>query len=160
MHVNVLVEDARWSGVGIDSIAATACEAALTHLIGPSEAEVSVLACGDKRIAELNADFRGKPKPTNVLSWPSEERGAPDDGGLPDLALGQDPEIGDLAIAYETCLGEATVAGRTMADHVTHLLVHGTLHLMGYDHERDADADLMEQLEVEILGKLGIANPY
>jgi probable rRNA maturation factor len=76
------------------------------------------------------------------------------------LRLGVDPELGDIAIAYETCLREADAAGRAMADHTTHLLVHGTLHLLGYDHERGGDATLMEQIEVEILGKLGIADPY
>jgi len=77
---------------------------------------------------------------------------------------GPDPtgviELGDIAIAYDTCAGEAAAAGRPMADHVTHLLVHGTLHLLGFDHERDADATLMEGLEVEILGNMGIADPY
>ncbi len=69
-------------------------------------------------------------------------------------------ELGDLAIAFETCAREAQEAGKTMADHVTHLIVHGTLHLLGYDHLRDGDATLMENLETEILGKMGIADPY
>ncbi|MFT5744462.1 MAG: putative rRNA maturation factor [Paracoccaceae bacterium] len=72
----------------------------------------------------------------------------------------RDPELGDIAIAFDTCKREAADAGRTMADHCSHLIVHGTLHLLGYDHERDADATLMEGLEIQILGKLGIADPY
>ena len=69
-------------------------------------------------------------------------------------------ELGDIAISYDTCHAEAEAAGRPMADHVTHLIVHGLLHLLGYDHERDGDATLMERLEVEILGKLGLDDPY
>lgn len=69
-------------------------------------------------------------------------------------------ELGDIAISYDTCASEAAQAGKPMADHVTHLLVHGMLHLLGYDHIRDLDATLMERTEVEILGKLGLDDPY
>jgi probable rRNA maturation factor len=68
--------------------------------------------------------------------------------------------LGDIAIAYDTCAAEAATAGITMADHTTHLIVHGLLHLLGYDHERDADATLMEGLETQILGKMGLSDPY
>ncbi len=157
MRVDVIIEEPRWEAVGLSDLAERACGAALAHL-GVEGAEISLLACGDVRIAGLNRDFRDKPAPTNVLSWPSEERGADEPGGAPEPP--QDPELGDIAIAYETCAREAAAAGKPMGEHVTHLLVHGTLHLLGYDHIHDKDACLMEALEVEILGKLGLADPY
>jgi probable rRNA maturation factor len=156
-RVDLVIEDDRWETAGLAALAERACNAALAHL-GVVGADISLLACDDARIAALNGDFRDKPTPTNVLSWPSEERGAAEPGGAPDAP--RDLELGDIAIAYETCAREADEAGRPLADHVSHLLVHGTLHLLGYDHIDDKDAALMEALEVEILGKLGIADPY
>ena len=155
-----MVEDKRWGD--IDALAQSATMAVLERLgVEPSMFEISLLACNDARIAVLNADFRGKSRPTNVLSWPSAERGAAIDGEMP-LApkIGPDNDLGDIAIAYDTCLREAANAGKLMRDHTLHLLVHGTLHLLGFDHERDGDATLMEGLETEILGKLGIPDPY
>ena len=160
MTVDCLVEDKRWDDIG--ALAQLATDATLQRLgIEPSVFEISLLACSDARIAVLNEDFRGKPRPTNVLSWPSDERGAAIDGEMP-LApqTGPDNELGDIAIAYDTCKREAEAAGKPMRDHTLHLLVHGTLHLLGFDHERDRDATLMEGLESEILGKLGVADPY
>ena len=122
-----------------------------------------MLACDDTQIAKLNADFRAKPTPTNVLSWPSEERAADEPGGLPQPAHpGPDGLIalGDIAIAYDTCAREAEAASKPLTDHVTHLIVHGTLHLLGYDHETEQDAALMEGLETKILGKMGLDDPY
>jgi probable rRNA maturation factor len=157
--VDCLIEEPLWSTAGIERIAATAANAVADHLdLRHAGLEVSLLACGDARIAELNQNFRGKPVPTNVLSWPSEDRGSPADGGRPTPP--DDPELGDIAIAYGICLREAESGGRTLTDHATHLVVHGILHLLGYDHERDADATLMEGIETEILGKLGIEDPY
>lgn len=157
MRVDLIIEDDRWKAVGLEELATRACGAVLERF-GIDRAEISLLACDDARIAQLNAEFRGKPQPTNVLSWPSEERGAAEPGGDPQPP--RDLELGDIAIAYETCAREAAAAGKTLADHVSHLLVHGTLHLLGYDHIDDKDAALMEALEVEILGKLGLADPY
>ena len=157
MSVDLVIEDDRWAAAGLAALAERACAAVLSHLCIEG-AQISVLGCDDARIAILNADFRGKPTATNVLSWPSEERGAAEPGGDP--VPPTDLELGDIAIAYETCAREAQAAGRTFADHVSHLLVHGTLHLLGYDHIDDKDAGLMEALEVEILGKLGLADPY
>ena len=126
--------------------------------------QIGLMGCDDARIAGLNADFRGKPKPTNVLSWPSEERAADTPGGMPDLpepGEADDPEsLGDIAIAWDTCAAEAAAAGKPMQDHVTHLFVHGLLHLLGFDHIDDADAALMEGLEVRILASLGLSDPY
>lgn len=159
MIVDCMIEDRRWASVDLEDLAERAAEATLTHLnfIG---FEVSVLGCNDARIAILNEDFRGKPTPTNVLSWPSGERGAEADGGQPLSPDRNDPELGDIAIAYDTCAAEAEAAGKSMADHTTHLIVHGILHLLGYDHDRDQDATLMEGLESRILGNMGVADPY
>lgn len=143
--------------MGLPVLAEAAAGAVVAHLeLG--EVELALLACDDGRIAVLNADFRDKPTPTNVLSWPSEDRAAETPGGAP-LAP-EDPELGDIAIAFDTCEREAAQAGKPMADHVTHLVVHGMLHLLGYDHIDDADAALMEGLETEILGKMGLSDPY
>lgn len=155
--IDVIIEDDRWQAAGLEALAERACGAALDHM-GIDGAEISVLACDDARIAELNGTFREKPQPTNVLSWPSEERGADAPGGDP--LPPEDLELGDIAIAWETSARESAEAGKAFSDHVSHLLVHATLHLLGYDHIDDKDAALMEGLEVEILGKLGIADPY
>jgi len=164
MHVDIVIEDERWNGLALEDAAQKACAAALAHLGLEGDYEVSLLGCDDARIAVLNADFRDRPRPTNVLSWPSEERGAEADGDMPDLPgeglPGMPEELGDIAIAYETCLREAEEQGKPPADHITHLLVHGCLHLLGFDHIRPCDAELMERLEVEILAKLGVADPY
>jgi probable rRNA maturation factor len=164
MLVDCLTEDHRWDVLGLEDLAQTAATAVLDRLgLEPAAYEISLLGCGDKRIAELNADFRGKPQPTNVLSWPSAERGALAPGEMPHLPGPSAPgptELGDIAIAWETCAAEAEAAGRNLPDHATHLLVHGTLHLLGFDHDREADALLMEGLETEILLRLGIADPY
>jgi len=161
--IAVNVEDLRWAALDIDALAEQAVEATLRHLdIDPQHFEVSLLACGDPRIADLNAEFRGKPVPTNVLSWPAIDRGlsgqhpekpSPDPTGMPE-------ELGDIAISFDTCTTEATRANKPVADHVTHLLIHGVLHLLGYDHISDQDAAIMEALEGEVLGKLGISDPY
>lgn len=162
MTVEVVIEDDRWAAAGLEALAARAAEAALGHLgLAPDDWEIALLACDDAEIARLNADFRGRSTPTNVLSWPSEERGADRPGGTPARPEpGPDPALGDVAIAYDTTAREAAEAGRSLADHATHLIVHATLHLLGYDHEDDRDAALMERLEVEILAELGVGDPY
>ena len=162
--VDVMTEDARWAAIDLDTLANRAAVAALTHLgLAPEAFEVSCLGCSDARIAALNADFRGKPQPTNVLSWPSAERAAAVPGGrplLPAAQPGEVVELGDIAIAFETCRTEADAQGLAPEAHVLHLVVHALLHLLGYDHDHDADAEVMEGLEVAILGTLGIADPY
>lgn len=163
--VDIVIEDARWEAFGLPALAERACGAALAGLGLAAEGfSIVVMGCDDARIAALNSDFRGKPKPTNVLSWPSEERAAEvygDAPELPEAGDADDPEeLGDIAIAYETCAREAEEQGKPMADHVTHLLVHGLLHCLGYDHEDEADAELMEATEVRILATLGLSDPY
>ncbi|MBT8456963.1 MAG: rRNA maturation RNase YbeY [Rhodobacteraceae bacterium] len=160
MTVEIVLEDARWAGLA--ALADKACDATLSHLgLSPKAWDISLLACDDARIATLNAEFRDKPQPTNVLSWPAQNRAPAAPGQVPARPdPGPDPELGDIAIAFDTCAREATVAGVAFDDHVTHLLVHATLHLLGYDHIDDADASIMEQTEAEILATLGVANPY
>jgi probable rRNA maturation factor len=163
--VETVIEDARWEAFGLAPLAETAARATLTGLGLPTLGfQISVMGCDDARIAVLNADFRGKPQPTNVLSWPSDERGAEVAGNAPEPPApgpADDPEsLGDIAIAWETCAAEAEAQSKPMADHVTHLIVHGVLHLLGYDHVEDEDAAQMEQLEVRILASLGVSDPY
>lgn len=163
--VDTLIEDARWAAFGLEDLAESAARAVLAAAgLSGAGFEISLLGCDDRRIAELNADFRGKPQPTNVLSWPSEERGAATDGARPRLprprTAGLPQELGDIAIAWETCDREARAQDKPLRDHVTHLLVHGTLHLLGYDHLRDGDAALMEATEIRILADMGLKNPY
>lgn len=163
--VETMIEDARWEAFGLAPLAERAGRAVLAGLDLPARGFlVSLMGCDDARIAVLNAEFRGKPVPTNVLSWPSEERGAEFVGEAPMLPApgdAQDPaSLGDIAIAWETCAREAEDQGKPMADHVCHLIVHGVLHLLGYDHVEDEDATLMEGLEVRILASLGVSDPY
>ena len=119
--------------------------------------EIAVRLTDDEEVRALNRDFRGKDKPTNVLSFPQVQ---PD--LLETLANSDDGEIllGDIVLARETFAREAAEKGISLADHATHLIVHGTLHLVGYDHMDDVAAAAMEALEVKALASLGIANPY
>ena len=161
---DIVIEDDRWEAVDLERLAHAAAQATLGHLgLDAETAEMTLLACDDARITVLNEDFRGKARATNVLSWPAEERGAAAPGGDPlPVAPGIDEmlELGDIAMAYETCAAEASAAAKPLNAHVTHLIVHGLLHLLGYDHENDPDAMLMEGLEREILGKMGYDDPY
>ncbi|WP_224824806.1 rRNA maturation RNase YbeY [Cognatishimia sp. MH4019] len=162
--VETLIEDARWKDVGLAALAEVAARNTLVHRsLNPDHFAISLMGCDDARIMTLNNDFREKPKPTNVLSWPSEDRAAATPGTHPNPPhIGPMPpeELGDIAIAYETCLAEAEAASKQISAHVTHLIVHATLHLLGYDHISDADAALMEGLEVEILASMGQPDPY
>jgi probable rRNA maturation factor len=119
--------------------------------------EIAVRLTDDAEVHTLNRDFRGKDKPTNVLSFPQVQ-----DDLLEGLANSDDGEIllGDIVLARETCAREAGEKGISLEDHATHLIVHGTLHLVGYDHMDDASAAAMEAIEVKALASLGIANPY
>ncbi len=162
--VDVICEAEQWEAAGLDALAQEACCAALAGLgLPPERFEISLLACDDARIAALNADFRGKPQPTNVLSWPADDIDLPL-GEVPELpAPGPDGppyELGDIAIAFETCQREAQEQGKPFADHVRHLLVHGTLHLLGFDHINDADAAVMEGIETRVLATMGVPDPY
>lgn len=164
MNLSCHIESPLWSDTDPESLARLAVVAVLTdRCIALDGCEVSLLATDDAGQAALNAEHRGKARPTNVLSWPAQNL-APKHPGIVPLAPQRDAfgdiVLGDIALAYETCAREAAEQGKSLADHVTHLIVHGTLHLLGYDHVRDADATVMEGLETAILAKLGIADPY
>jgi probable rRNA maturation factor len=116
----------------------------------PEPVEISLLLADDAHVRELNRAWRGKDKPTNVLSFP-----APEHPGQPGPR-----HLGDIALAYETLVREAEDESKTVSDHFTHLVVHGVLHLLGYDHEFEAQAEIMEALEIKALAELGISNPY
>jgi len=118
------------------------------------DAELAVMLTDDPGIRTLNSNWRGIDKPTNVLSFPAlQGEGARKPGDAPRM-------LGDIAIAYETTRREADAEGKLFEHHLSHLAIHGFLHLIGYDHENDADAEEMEALETEILEQLGIPDPY
>jgi probable rRNA maturation factor len=135
----------------IDRAIATAAEIVNADL---GEAELAVMLTDDVGIRTLNSNWRGIDKPTNVLSFPALP---PTGAGGPDDAPRM---LGDIAIAYETTRREADDEQKPFDHHLSHLAVHGFLHLIGYDHEKDDDAEAMESLETEILAQLGIPDPY
>ncbi len=137
------------------------CERAVKAALEDSDAElpeapieVSLVLSDDARVQDLNREWRGKDSATNVLSFPAY------DDEQPDLPEGAPLLLGDIILAYETCVAEADRDQISVSDHLTHLVVHGVLHLLGYDHLTDEETDEMEALEISILAKLGIENPY
>jgi len=145
--IETVIEDARWTEALGDAQALAACCFDAARQGRPELAgEVALLLADDATLSKLNARFRGRDKPTNVLSFPS----------------GETPPgfIGDIALAFETCEKEAAEKSIALADHAAHLIVHGLLHLAGHDHEEDAEAEVMEALEVDILDAIGVSNPY
>jgi probable rRNA maturation factor len=131
---------------------AIACAVASGVEIRYRNAELSVLLCDDETITRLNSQWRGQQKPTNVLSFPAPPR----HGAAPDEQI----PLGDIAIAYETLAREAKENGATVSGHLSHLVVHGFLHLLGYDHHTDDEAERMERLERDVLARMGVADPY
>lgn len=161
--VDVVIEDERWAALRLVPLATKATDAVARKLRLTAPYEIALLACDDATIAKLNEDFRGKPRPTNVLSWPAFDLAplSPGENPAPPPPLSEpDTSLGDIALAYDTCQREAVEQAKEFTDHVTHLIVHGTLHLLGYDHETDPDAEVMERMETEILAELGISDPY
>jgi probable rRNA maturation factor len=143
-----LVEDPKWRKArGLQAKLKLAAGEALAHAgFRTRNNALTVLLSSDRRLQRLNHDFRAKDRPTNVLSFPA--------------APNKENYRGDVAIAYGVAAREAKASGKTLTDHASHLVVHGVLHLAGYDHETAHDAKKMEPLEVKILARLGIANPY
>jgi probable rRNA maturation factor len=151
--IAVTVLDAAWLAAVPDAAerAARAAAAALAAHGAGAEGELSVALGDDALLRRLNRDHRGQDKATNVLAFPLAEPDA--DPALPAL-------LGDVVVARETVLREAAAQGKKAADHLVHLVVHGTLHVLGHDHSTDADAARMEALETAVLAGLGIADPY
>lgn len=119
---------------------------------GPLDGEVSVRVVDLNEMQQLNGEFRDQDKPTNVLSFPA--------GDIDGLPVDADLPLGDIVVCAAVVSDEARQQGKNLDDHWAHMMVHGTLHLLGFDHENDADADAMEGLEIQILTAHGIANPY
>ena len=144
--IDVEIEDAAWTAAlpDAEALARAAAEAALAHANNPSD--LTVLLTDDGAVRELNARFRRQDKPTNVLSFPAPPN--PED------------HLGDVALAYGVCAREAAEQGKPIAHHLQHLVAHGVLHLLGYDHEDDAQAETMEGLERVVLAGLGVPDPY
>lgn len=146
--IEIEVEDAAWTAaltsVGADAEAVVM--RAATAALGKVEGDVVVLLTDDAGVQGLNARFRDKDRPTNVLSFPAAESAF--------------PHLGDVVLGFAYCAAEAEAQGKTLSDHLSHLVVHGVLHLLGRDHEDDAEAEEMEAEEREILAALGVADPY
>ena len=149
VEIDARIADPRWRKAirGLDSLTARAVSAAANRT--GRGGEVAVLFTDDSEMHRLNRNWRGKDKPTDVLSFPAPE-------GIP----GEIRYLGDIALGLETASADAEKLGRGMPAHISHLLVHGFLHLLGYDHETAGDAHVMESLEIEILAGLGLPDPY
>lgn len=148
--VDIAVEDPSWDRIAdLRGLVERAAAAALAEAgVGTGESlELSCLFAGDDAIRALNAQWRGKDKPTNVLSFPAAGPGA-------------GPMLGDVALAWGTVAREAEAEGRRLEDHVAHLVIHGTLHLLGQDHEEEGEAEAMEALETRAMARLGLPDPY
>ena len=153
VEIGLSVEAGEWPAEAeLAALADRAVSAALAELgMTAGHSELSVLFTDDAHIRGLNAEWRGKDKPTNVLSFPAFPIEPGD--ALP-------PMLGDIVLAAETVRAESTLESKPFDHHLTHLVVHGLLHLLGYDHETDDDAEEMEELERRILARLAIADPY
>lgn len=141
--VDILHQAGSWPKA-VEEIIQNSVNTTLNHLEIDDGSEISIVLTDDAHIRTLNRDYRHKDKPTNVLSFPQD---------LGDM-------LGDVILALETLQRESLEQEKTFEQHLTHLTVHGTLHLLGYDHENDEDAAEMESLEIKILALLGIKNPY
>lgn len=147
--IHIEVEDDAWTAAlpDAEAVVSRAAEAALkAGSTGLDPAEVTVLLADDATVADLNIRFRDKPGATNVLSFPAPESAR--------------PHLGDLALAFGVCSTEAQAQGKPLANHLSHLVAHGVLHLLGWDHQSDDEAEAMERLEREILAGLAIPDPY
>lgn len=147
--IDIEVEDAAWSAALAhpEALAREAAQATFERSRGQAASgSLVILLTDDATVRDLNNRFRGKDSATNVLSFPAAANGA--------------GHLGDLALAYGVCAGEARAQGKPLGHHLQHLVTHGVLHLLGYDHETDVQAEEMEGLERVILAGLGVADPY
>ncbi|MSO71072.1 MAG: rRNA maturation RNase YbeY [Alphaproteobacteria bacterium] len=152
-RISVQIETSRWRSA-VPRTALRVCQgarAALAAAKWPQPVAIAVLLADDARLRALNRDFRGFDKPTNVLAFPAAADAEVDAGARP---------VGDIAVALETCLREAAAQGKSVGDHLSHLIVHATLHLLGHDHLNAREAEAMEALERRVLAGLGVADPY
>jgi probable rRNA maturation factor len=150
-------DSSRWEGLVRCAAEAAIAESAFPQLAGAERpVELSVRLTSDAEVQALNAQWRGKDKPTNVLSFPMLETAELRDAKL----AGPELLLGDIVLARGVCLSEAADKGIGFEDHAAHLIVHGTLHLLGYDHHEDGEASDMEAREVRALQRIGIADPY
>lgn len=156
LHLIVEVEDPRWREAlpDVEPILGRAITLALEKLdTAARRIEVGVRLVDDGTVQGLNRDWRGRDKPTNVLSFPLGAAEPAGDPGLPWL-------LGDIVMGFDTVLGEAEAEGKPLGHHVAHLAIHAALHLIGHDHEAENEAALMEEAEIALLGRLGIPDPY
>ena len=153
--IDIQSDDTRWRPY---LVLIEASLGALAESLGlPEHGEVSVKLTDDRKISELNRGFRDKPGATNVLSFPALDFTAPSEkNDFPQMPF----SLGDIVLAFDTLAFEADAAEKDFADHLLHLLVHGLLHLLGYDHQNDADAARMEARESRLLAGVGVGDPY
>ena len=147
--IDIEIEEDGWLDVLPDAqlVVETGIQAVFKAIEFNEQVDIVVLLCDDKEMKALNKEYRQKDAPTNVLSFPAPK--------MPGIA-----HLGDMALGLETCVREAKEQQKTLKNHVLHLSIHGALHLLGYDHMNDEEAEIMEHLEMKILKKMGIKNPY
>ena len=166
MKLNILVEEKSWNEFDLNFMGSKALELALLSIhINSLNYEYSILACDNNRITDLNYKFREKKFPTDILSWPEFDLKNAKPGLYPKSPpISENAEalidLGNIAIAYEACFNELENTNINHYDHLMHLLLHGCLHLLGFDHQDSSDASLMESIEISSLSSLGISNPY
>ena len=164
MDIDIQVLDDQWakSFKNLDQIIETSVKAALSEFTLPlgGPMEVSVQCANDNHIQALNNDYREKDKPTNVLSFPGLDWKTPGKVLETKLFEGQEALLGDIVLSIETIISEAKEQNKKPDDHLTHLTIHSVLHLLGFDHVDDDEAEVMEHLEITIMKKLGLSNPY
>ena len=161
MTVDVIIEDARWKSLDLTQIANQAFFETLLLLdLNPKNFACCIFACDNKKIKQLNNKFRGKNGPTNVLSFPTSLENYAVKSNLTPTEATNPHELGDIAIAFEICKKEATISKVRFEHHVYHLITHSVLHLLGFDHEEKENAAKMEKIEVQVLAKQGISDPY
>ena len=161
MSIDVVIEDTRWKTLDLTQIANHAFFETLSLLnLQPKSFECCILACNSKKIKQLNNKFRGKNCPTNVLSFPASLENYEEKRTLTPTEPNTPYELGDIAIAFEICKEEAINSKMKFENHIYHLIIHSVLHLLGFNHEEEKNAAKMEKIEVQVLAKLGINNPY